>query len=72
MSTIHAYKGLEADNVIIDPDIYNQVAKLLGTVTTQNIEDARLTMIDKEKETLNLMYVAKSRARYNLMQMRAA
>ena len=72
LSTIHAYKGLEADNVIIDPDIYNQVAKLLGTVTTQNIEDARLTMIDKEKETLNLMYVAKSRARYNLMQMRAA
>ena len=69
VSTIHAYKGLEADTVILDEDISACVARILKQPKFLNTspEFIRSHLDDKDIETLNLMYVGLSRARSYLI-----
>lgn len=53
VTTAHAYKGLEADTVIIENDLNNSVAQAVNSIERTK----------EVKETLNTYYVALSRAR---------
>lgn len=53
VTTAHAYKGLEADSVVIENDLNNSVQQAINSVERTK----------EVKETLNTYYVALSRAR---------
>lgn len=56
--TAHSSKGLEFDEVILAPDMNNSIEVLLGELR----EDPKRTLYQYEKESLNLYYVACTRA----------
>lgn len=73
LSTVHAYKGLEADNILIHKDLYDAANKSLQAGKSDSDypeypDIFRETMEPKDKENLNLLYVAKSRARYQMLE----
>ena len=60
--TAHSSKGLEFDEVMISPDLNNSIEVLLGEIVLE--PDRPLSVF--EKESLNLYYVACSRALVSL------
>lgn len=68
LSSIHAFKGLEADEVFLDSDISMAVDKILNNKKYhgKDPEYIRSIIDSKDKETLNLMYVGMSRAKHVL------
>ena len=63
MLTAHSSKGLEFDEVILAPDMNNSIEELLVELQdiTRSGDDPR-ELSSKEKESLNLYYVASTRA----------
>ena len=70
LSTAHAYKGLEADNVLTHTDLYESANRALaaGHKESRYPDVFRDCLEPKDKENLNLLYVAKTRARYQLLE----
>ena len=70
LSTAHAYKGLEADNVLIHKDLYESANKALVNGLKESVypDIFRDSLEPKDKENLNLLYVAKTRARYQMLE----
>lgn len=73
LTTAHAFKGLEMDNVYIEEDLNNSVNSTIllmkematmGNVTSTEIRGA---LTKEDKEDLNTYYVALSRAKSSLM-----
>ena len=76
LSTVHAFKGLEADLVMLDSDLTEAVDKVVDKATPKTYKvygrkcppDVLRENCDRKmKETLNLMYVGMSRARTELI-----
>lgn len=72
LSTIHTFKGLEADKVILEDDINNTINNIIynNNINTNNISEHRKILTKDVKEILNLYYVALSRARYEIENVR--
>ena len=73
LTTAHAFKGLEMDNVYIEEDLNSSVnrtiqrMKDLSTIVDGN---PRLYLSKEQKEDLNTYYVALSRSRINLINVK--
>lgn len=70
LSTVHAYKGLEADTAILEKDLSTSTNMAIGEIqNTSNgttFYDKRRNSPSNLKEELNLYYVALSRAKHNI------
>lgn len=70
LTTAHAFKGLEADNVFIENDLNSSVNKVIIRIKDIHrmypntpLEDIRKRLTKDDREDLNTYYVALSRAR---------
>lgn len=70
LTTAHAFKGLEMDNVYIEDDLNNSVNRtlqrmrdLIPIVSASTMLDTKRFLSKEQKEDLNTYYVALSRAR---------
>lgn len=60
--TAHSSKGLEFDEVMLAPDMNTSIEELLTDMREAQREGKPFPLTDKEKESLNLYYVACTRA----------
>ena len=74
LTTAHAFKGLEADIVIIEEDLNkfftdasSQLLEVNSLLPSPDITQARLLLPKSVTEELNTYYVALSRARHTLL-----
>ena len=74
LTTAHAFKGLEADNIYLESDLNTSVNKvIMKMMDLQNVAllptltDARACLSKEDKEDLNTYYVALSRARTGML-----
>jgi superfamily I DNA/RNA helicase len=74
VTTAHAFKGLEADSVIIEEDLNKFFSKtesnietIRSVLPTLDINQIRAVLNKSDKEELNTYYVALSRARHTLI-----
>lgn len=70
LSTAHSFKGLEADTVFMEHDLDESLYSAIKDISIENsIPDLyKFGLTKAQKETLNLYYVALSRARYNIQK----
>lgn len=74
LTTSHAFKGLEADNVVIEEDLNNSVNKVITRLKIlkedlpfgEDIFELKKYLDKSDREDLNTYYVALSRARMNI------
>ena len=79
LSTIHSFKGLESDIVIVAEEVNEFLENLFDDVKERivgykkipkNLEELREFLTKSEQEELNLYYIAMSRARVSLINSR--
>jgi F-box protein, helicase, 18 len=73
LTTAHAFKGLEMDNVYIEDDLnisVNRTIHRINELSTIMDGNPKLYLSKEQKEDLNTYYVALSRAKTNVMNVR--